>query len=84
MINFVWSTVFARVREVGNPWRSLGLEWQIPSPPPPENFARVPVVLSGPYRYGFKDAAAGGGPEPAGRRDRRGVRQGRRRPEAEA
>jgi cytochrome c oxidase subunit 1 len=56
VINFVWSTVFARVREEGNPWRSRGLEWQIPSPPPPGNFARVPVVLSGPYEYGDPNA----------------------------
>ncbi|MGH3405363.1 MAG: cytochrome c oxidase subunit I [Streptosporangiaceae bacterium] len=52
VINFVYSTIFARVREVGNPWNSRGLEWQIPSPPPPGNFDRVPVVLSGPYEYG--------------------------------
>jgi cytochrome c oxidase subunit I len=56
VINFVWSTLFARVREVGNPWNSRGLEWQIPSPPPPGNFDRVPVVLSGPYEYGVKNA----------------------------
>jgi cytochrome c oxidase subunit 1 len=56
VINFIWSTVFARVREEGNPWRSRGLEWQIPSPPPPDNFEHIPVVLSDPYRYGFKDA----------------------------
>jgi cytochrome c oxidase subunit 1 len=52
VINFVWSTVIARVREEGNPWRSRGLEWQVSSPPPPGNFAHVPVVLSGPYEYG--------------------------------
>ncbi len=56
VINFVWSTVIARVPETGNPWRSRGLEWQVPSPPPPDNFARVPVVLSGPYEYGVPDA----------------------------
>ena len=56
VINFVWSTLFARVREVGNPWNSRGLEWQIASPPPPGNFDRVPVVLSGPYEYGVKNA----------------------------
>jgi cytochrome c oxidase subunit I len=56
VINFVWSTVIARVREVGNPWRSRGLEWQVPSPPPPGNFARIPVVLSGPYEYGTPGA----------------------------
>jgi cytochrome c oxidase subunit I len=56
VINFVWSTGFARVRAADNPWRSRGLEWQVPSPPPPGNFARVPVVLSGPYEYGSRDA----------------------------
>jgi cytochrome c oxidase subunit I len=48
--------VITRVREEGNPWRSRGLEWQVASPPPPGNFARVPVVLSGPYEYGVQDA----------------------------
>jgi hypothetical protein len=28
----------------------------VSSPPGPGNFARVPVVLSGPYEYGSKDA----------------------------
>jgi cytochrome c oxidase subunit I len=56
LINFLWSTVIARVPETGNPWRSRGLEWQVPSPPPPENFERIPVILSGPYEYGVKDA----------------------------
>ena len=56
LANFVYSTVIARVREEGNPWRSRGLEWQVASPPPPGNFARVPVVLSGPYEYGVPDA----------------------------
>jgi cytochrome c oxidase subunit I len=56
LINFVWSTVIAREREDGNPWRSRGLEWQVPSPPPHGNFRYVPVVLSDPYEYGVKDA----------------------------
>jgi cytochrome c oxidase subunit I len=56
VINFVWSTVFARVREEGNPWGSRSLEWQTASPPPPGNFAQVPVVLSGPYEYGVPGA----------------------------
>ena len=56
VINFVWSTVFARVREEGNPWGSRSLEWQTSSPPPPGNFAQVPVVLSGPYDYGVPGA----------------------------
>jgi cytochrome c oxidase subunit I len=56
LINFVWSTVIVRVREEGNPWNSRGLEWQVSSPPPPGNFAHVPVVLSGPYEYGTPGA----------------------------
>ena len=56
LFNFVMSTLVWREKEVGNPWRSRGLEWQVSSPPPPENFERVPVILSGPYEYGVKDA----------------------------
>jgi cytochrome c oxidase subunit 1 len=56
LINFVMSMLFWRERETGNPWRSRSLEWQLSSPPPPGNFERVPVVLSGPYDYGVKDA----------------------------
>jgi cytochrome c oxidase subunit I len=56
VINFVWSTVIVRERELGNPYRSRGLEWQVASPPPPSNFERIPVVISGPYDYGVKDA----------------------------
>ncbi len=56
LINFVWSTVVTRDREVGNPWQSRGLEWQVASPPPANNFDHVPVVLSGPYEYGVPDA----------------------------
>jgi cytochrome c oxidase subunit I len=56
LINFVMSTLFWRVRETANPWRSRSLEWQVSSPPPPGNFERVPVILSDPYEYGVKDA----------------------------
>jgi cytochrome c oxidase subunit I len=34
-----------------NPWDARGLEWQIPSPPPPENFDELPVVTTEPYDY---------------------------------
>jgi cytochrome c oxidase subunit 1 len=56
LINFIWSVGFARVKAAANPWNARGLEWQVPSPPPPQNFAHIPVVLSGPYEYGVKDA----------------------------
>jgi cytochrome c oxidase subunit 1 len=56
IINFVLSTLFWRQREIGNPWRSKSLEWQLPTPVPPQNFDRVPVILSGSYDYGIPDA----------------------------
>jgi len=56
LINIIMSTVFWRERAPANPWRSRSLEWQLPSPPLPQNFERVPVILSSPYDYGIKDA----------------------------
>lgn len=35
-----------------NPWRAIGLEWLVPSPPPHENFEEIPIVISEPYGYG--------------------------------
>ncbi|MBI2264551.1 MAG: cbb3-type cytochrome c oxidase subunit I [Armatimonadetes bacterium] len=34
-----------------NPWGGTTLEWQIPSPPPPENFEEIPRVDRGPYEF---------------------------------
>jgi cytochrome c oxidase subunit I len=56
LINFVMSTVVWREPAPGDPWRSRGLEWQVSSPPPPDNFEHIPVVLSGPYEYGDPNA----------------------------
>jgi cytochrome c oxidase subunit 1 len=56
LVNFVMSMTFWRERELGNPWRARSLEWQLSTPPPPENFARVPVILASSYDYGVKDA----------------------------
>jgi cytochrome c oxidase subunit 1 len=54
--NFIWSMVIDPKPAPENPWRSRGLEWQTASPPPPGNFERVPVVVTGPYEYGVADA----------------------------
>ncbi len=35
-----------------NPWRALGLEWTVSSPPPVHNFPVPPVVDGDPYGYG--------------------------------
>jgi cytochrome c oxidase subunit 1 len=34
-----------------NPWGGATLEWQISSPPPLENFEKMPVVERGPYEF---------------------------------
>lgn len=34
-----------------NPWGGATLEWQISSPPPAENFKKIPVVERGPYEF---------------------------------
>jgi cytochrome c oxidase subunit 1 len=35
-----------------NPWNSLSIEFQLPSPVPVHNFDRIPVFSSDPYGYG--------------------------------
>jgi cytochrome c oxidase subunit I len=52
----VMSTVVWRERAPQNPWQARGLEWQVSSPPPPDNFTHIPVVLAGPYEYGDPNA----------------------------
>lgn len=50
VINFFWSLFRGRVAE-SNPWQANTLEWSIPSPPPHENFSKIPTVYRGPYEY---------------------------------
>ncbi|MEP7364384.1 MAG: cbb3-type cytochrome c oxidase subunit I [Acidobacteriota bacterium] len=50
MIYFTWS-LFAGQKAPANPYRAKGLEWEVPSPPPTENFAVTPVVTEEAYAY---------------------------------
>jgi cytochrome c oxidase subunit 1 len=43
--------VFKGERAGSNPWRGVTLEWKIPSPPPPDNFAEIPIITTGPYVF---------------------------------
>jgi cytochrome c oxidase subunit 1 len=38
-----------------NPWRAIGLEWLVSSPPDVENFEELPVVIADPYGYGKQE-----------------------------
>ena len=57
IINFVWSVYLTPHEAPPNPWNSLGLEWQTPTPVPWFNFEHIPVVTNDPYHYGEPDAA---------------------------
>jgi cytochrome c oxidase subunit 1 len=55
VLPFILNMVSAWIRgeKAGNnPWRAIGLEWLTTSPPPVENFAEIPIVISRPYGYG--------------------------------
>jgi cytochrome c oxidase subunit 1 len=43
--------IFRGARAPANPWGSLGLEWQTPSPPFTRNFVVTPTVTEGPYDF---------------------------------
>jgi cytochrome c oxidase subunit 1 len=45
-----WSLLYGE-RSPDNPWGATGLEWQASSPPPKENFHRMPRIDAGPYMY---------------------------------
>jgi cytochrome c oxidase subunit I len=64
-VNFIWSIWIDPKRAPANPWDSLGLEWQTPTPVPPYNFERIPVVYADPYHYGEPDAPPVADLEPA-------------------
>jgi cytochrome c oxidase subunit 1 len=52
LVNLVYSLLFKQERAERNPWQSLGLEWQLPTPIPYGNFDRTPVITGDPYQYG--------------------------------
>jgi cytochrome c oxidase subunit I len=50
MVYLIWSLRYGRSAGA-NPWEATGLEWQIPSPPPTENFEETPIVEEPAYNY---------------------------------
>jgi cytochrome c oxidase subunit 1 len=55
--NLIYSLVFARIPAAENPWHSRGLEWQVPTPVPVDNFDVIPEITGDPYDYGVPGAA---------------------------
>jgi cytochrome c oxidase subunit I len=50
MVYLIWSLRYGQSAGA-NPWGATGLEWQIPSPPPTENFEETPIVEEPAYNY---------------------------------
>ncbi len=44
-------SLFRGRRAPANPWGGTTLEWSIASPPPTENFAKIPQITEDPYQY---------------------------------
>jgi len=49
-VNVFYSLVRGKAAS-SNPWQANTLEWTVSSPPPHENFHKVPTVYRGPYEY---------------------------------
>jgi cytochrome c oxidase subunit 1 len=52
LFNLIWSLAFVKRPAPANPWNSLSIEFQLPSPVPVHNFDRIPVFSGDPYGYG--------------------------------
>ena len=51
---FIWSLFYGKPAGP-NPWGATGLEWQMQSPPIPENFEVTPVVTHDSYEYSTQE-----------------------------
>jgi len=60
LVYLIWSLGYGK-KAGPNPWRASGLEWQTPSPPPPDNFEVTPVVTEEPYQYHHAEEVEGVG-----------------------
>jgi cytochrome c oxidase subunit 1 len=58
LVYLIWSLGYGK-KAPANPWGATGLEWQTPSPPPPDNFAVTPVMTTEPYHYSEESHVVG-------------------------
>ncbi len=51
MIGTLLYSIFKGEKAPANPWGGTTLEWQIPTPPPLENFEEIPTITDEPYAH---------------------------------
>lgn len=59
LVLIVWNLIYHKRHGAiapANPWKGVTLEWQIPSPPPVENFDEIPIIKHKPYWFGKEDS----------------------------
>jgi cytochrome c oxidase subunit 1 len=59
LVYLLWSLKYGPAAGA-NPWKAKGLEWTTPSPPPTDNFEKIPLVREEAYAYGPAPAEAHG------------------------
>ena len=50
LINLIRSAKHGE-KTTANPWGGTNLEWQVPSPPPLENFDEIPTIDRATYKF---------------------------------
>ena len=58
---YLFLSLFIGRKAGPNPWRAVGLEWEITSPPGPHNFDVTPIVTKEAYAYEEADVTRVGG-----------------------
>ena len=66
LFSYLFLSLFIGRKAGPNPWRAVGLEWEIPSPPGPHNFDVTPIVTKEAYAYEEADVTRVGGPPAEG------------------
>lgn len=51
VVGYLLYALFKGPKAEANPWGGVTLEWQIPSPPPLENFKEIPTITHEPYDF---------------------------------
>ncbi len=58
---YLFLSLFTGRKAGPNPWRAVGLEWEVASPPGPHNFDVTPIVTKEAYAYEEEDVTRVGG-----------------------